>query len=352
LPSSGSDLAAIIYTSGSTGNPKGVTLSHANLAANVASILAYLKLTPADRTVSVLPFHYSYGNSVLHTHLAAGACLVIENNLLYPHRVVERMVSSGATGFAGVPSTYALLLNRVALDKYDLRSLKHVTQAGGPMTPALTQRLVAALPHTRVFVMYGQTEASARLTYLPPERLQEKLGTVGIPIRDVTLEIRDESGARCKPGVTGEVCARGPNIMVGYWQDEVATRAVLKDGWLATGDLGFLDEDGFLHLVARKTEMIKTGAHRVSPNDIEEALAALDGVEESAAIGVPDELLGQVVKVFVVARRGCTVAESDIRRHCQRQLAQYKVPKHVEFIDSLPRGAGGKLQRFRLLERK
>ncbi|MCG8013273.1 MAG: AMP-binding protein, partial [Candidatus Thiodiazotropha weberae] len=170
------DLASIIYTSGTTGSPKGVTLSHANLSANIDSIQKYLQLSSEDSILNVLPFYYSYGNSVLHTHLAVGGSLVLENNLVYPHRVVERIANEAVSGFSGVPSTFALLLGRVNLSDYDLSKLRYLTQAGGAMAPALTDKLLAALPKTEIFIMYGQTEASARLTYLPPAQICEKRG--------------------------------------------------------------------------------------------------------------------------------------------------------------------------------
>jgi acyl-CoA synthetase (AMP-forming)/AMP-acid ligase II len=189
-------LAALIYTSGTTGAPKAVTLTHGNLAANTDSIVEYLGLSALDSIVSVLPFYYSYGNSVLHTHIASGARLVIEQNLVYPHIVVESMARNAVTGFAGVPSTFALLASRVQFERYDLSALRYVTQAGGPMSPALTERVRALLPRARLFVMYGQTEAAARLTYVPPEKLNEKLGSVGIPIPGVQIEVRARRTAR------------------------------------------------------------------------------------------------------------------------------------------------------------
>jgi long-chain acyl-CoA synthetase len=179
VPPEGETPALILYTSGTTGQPKGVLLSHGNLASNTAGIVQYLGLTAEDSTVTVLPFYYSYGGSVLHTHLSVGARVVLERNLVYPQVIVEALARERVTGFAGVPSTYALLLSRVKLAEHDLSNLRYVTQAGGAMSPAVTQRLQAVLPRASIFVMYGQTEATARLTYLPPERLTDKLGSAG-----------------------------------------------------------------------------------------------------------------------------------------------------------------------------
>ncbi len=337
--------ALILYTSGTTGRPKGVTLSHRNLSANTSSILEYLRLGPDDSTVTVLPFHYSYGNSVLHTHLVAGACVTIERNLTYPHRFIELLASSRATGLAGVPSTFALLVSRVRLPDYDLSHLRYVTQAGGPMAPALQTRLTQALPHAQLFIMYGQTEATARLTYLPPERRQQKPGSVGIPLNGVELVVRREDGTEATPGQSGAIWARGANVMLGYWDDPEATARVLVNGWLHTGDTGHFDDEGYLYIDGRRSDIIKTGAHRVQPEDVEAAIAELDAVEEVAVVGCDDEILGEVIKAVVVRRHGMALDAMRILAHCRERLAAYKIPKIVQFAACLPRTQSGKLQR-------
>ena len=343
--------ACILYTSGTTGAPKGVLLTHANLAANGAAIVRYLALTEQDSIVCVLPFHYSYGSSVLHTHLLAGGCVIIETNLVYPHVVMEALARHRASGFAGVPSTFALLLSRVALEKYELSSLRYATQAGGAMAPALAQRLRQALPATtRLFVMYGQTEATARLTYLPPEDLERKPGSVGKALEGVSLEVRSEDGRRCEPLQGGEVWARGPNVMAGYWNDAATTATVLREGWLRTGDMGYLDTEGYLFLAGRRSDMIKAGAHRIHPKDVEEAIQELEGVAEAAVVGIDDEILGQAIKAFVVPAPGHHLDPLRIKAHCRERLAQYKIPKYVELIERLPKTASGKIRRHELVQ--
>ncbi|MCG7913404.1 MAG: acyl--CoA ligase [Candidatus Thiodiazotropha weberae] len=343
-----SDLASIIYTSGTTGSPKGVTLSHANLSANIESIQKYLQLSSEDSILNVLPFYYSYGNSVLHTHLAVGGSLILENNLVYPHRVVERIANEAVSGFSGVPSTFALLLGRVNLSDYDLSNLRYLTQAGGAMAPALTDKLLAALPKTEIFIMYGQTEASARLTYLPPAQICEKRGSIGIAIPDTRIEVRDKQGKVNPPGVTGEICASGENIMQGYWRDTEKSAQVLKDGWLYTGDLAHIDEDGYLYIDGRSSDMIKSGANRISPKEIEEVIQELDCVMEVAVVGVPDEMLGEIIKAFIVPKGDQQTDKKAIQRHCKQNLAIYKIPKSIEFISELPKTASGKIQKFQL----
>lgn len=340
--------AAIMYTSGTTGRPKGVTLSHHNLASNVASILGYLPVSEQDRCLHVLPFYYSYGNSVLHTHLAVGATLVLQNSMAYIHEVMTRMVVEQITGFSGVPTTYAHILARVQPGQYDLRHLRYLTQAGGAMAPALIERVRRELPQISFYVMYGQTEATARLAYLPPSMLERKSGSVGIPIPSVRLEIRDEQDRLVPAGATGEICVAGPNVMLGYWNDPAATAEVLRDGWLHTGDLGYRDEDGFVFIQGRATDMIKSGAHRIHPQDIEEVIAELEGVAEVAVVGMADEILGQAIKAVIVPRSGAVLTPMLVKAHCHARLASYKIPRAIEFATALPKTASGKVMRYQL----
>lgn len=340
--------AAIIYTSGTTGQPKGVTLSHGNLFHNTKSIIEYLGLKATDCIVNVLPFYYSYGNSILHSHIAVGATIVLANNMLFPKLILELIEKEKATGFSGVPATYALLLNRVKISDYNLSSLRYMTQAGGPMPPANITRLLDCVKEIEFYVMYGQTEATARLSYLPPSMLHKKIGSIGTAIPGVELEIRDKKGRRVIGDAVGEIYARGKNIMIGYWNDKERTKSVIKKGWLKTGDLAHYDEDGYIYIVGRSSEMIKTGANRVSPKDIEEVIVAIDGVEEVAAIGIPDKMLGQVIKVFIVKQNSIDIDEKVIMAYCKENLATYKLPKKIEFVTSIPKTASGKVQRFML----
>ena len=342
--------AVLIFTSGTTGEPKGALLTHGALAANVAAVQQVLPMQADDVTLCVLPFHYAFGGSVLHTHLTLGATLVLENSFMYPQQVMQRMVQRQVTAFYGVPSSYYLLLARGHLAHAPLPSLRYAAQAGGPMEPARIDEVCAAWPQASFWVMYGQTEACSRLTILPASVRQRKAGSVGLPLPGVRLRILDPLGQPLPAGATGEVCAQGPNLMQGYWDAPQDTAATLRDGWLHTGDLGHLDDDGFLFLQGRLREIIKVGAHRVAPLEIERVIQSVPGVRECAVVAQPDPLLGEAVRACVVHHPGVMpdVLRRDILRTCREQLALYKLPKHIDFVDDFPRTASGKVQKHRL----
>jgi acyl-CoA synthetase (AMP-forming)/AMP-acid ligase II len=341
------DPAAIIYTSGSTGAPRGATLSHRNLLTNTWSILEYLRLRPSDRMLVVLPFYYVYGMSLLNTHVAVGASLIVGTELFFPNKVIDRMQADGATGFAGVPSSFNVLLHRSRLRDDIPTTLRYVTQAGGAMAPELTRELIEAVPGVEIVVMYGATEASARLAYLPPDRLAEKIGSIGRAIPGVTLRVLRDDGSEAGVDEPGELVAQGENIMLGYWNAREETEAVLGAEGLRTGDLARRDSDGFLYIVGRKKEMIKSGAHRISPKEIEEQLVEHTDVLEAAVVGVPDDLLGEAIVAFVVLHESGTSPpdERAIQRFLLDRIAEYKVPRRILILDSLPKNESGKVQK-------
>lgn len=343
-------LALILYTSGTTGRPKGVMLSHRNLMANTRSIAEYLKLTENDSIVNVLPFFYSFGNSVLMTHLAVGGTVHIENRFTYPAVVVETMQQLQPTGFSGVPSTFYILLNKTDFLERPWPCLRYLSQAGGGMRTGTIRQLREAMPGVEIYIMYGQTEGSARLSYLKPELLERKLGSIGKGLPGVELRLVDERGESVGPGEVGEITARGDNIMTGYLNQPEATAQVLRDGWLWTGDMARIDEDGYFYIVSRKSDFIKTGSYRVSPGEVEEVVAERPEVEDVAACGIEDAMLGEAIMVAVVcpSERFDPVA---IREHCLARLPLYKVPRQVVRIDAVPRTASGKKRYVELRER-
>jgi acyl-CoA synthetase (AMP-forming)/AMP-acid ligase II len=347
----GSDIASIVYTSGTTGRPKGVMLSHDNYLANARSIIEYLHLCERDKVMVVLPFCYSYGKSLLTTHLMAGGTLVLENSFMYPNTVFDKMVEEGVTGFAGVPSTFAILLNRSNIRNYRFPELRYVTQAGGAMSPQHARELCAVLPETKVYIMYGQTEATARLTYLEPEELLKRAGSIGKAIPGVQIDVVGEAGVPARDGQEGEIVATGKNIMAGYWNDPEQTGKVLKEGRLFTGDIGRKDGDGYFYIVGRRSDMIKSGAHRISPKEIEEVILEMNEVHEVSVVGIPDEILGEAIRAVIVLKEGFQPDGKKVQRHCQTKLASFKIPKEVFFTLELPKTSSGKIRKFLLKDR-
>lgn len=345
------ELACLYYTSGSTGLSKGVMLSHLNILENTRSIVQYLGLNRNDRMMVILPFFYCYGASLIHTHFTVGGSLVIENQFLYPNKVLEMMQGEKVTGLAGVPYTFAILLRRSNIRSYTFENLRYVTQAGGAMAPSLVQELREVLPRTKVFIMYGQTEASARLSYLPPELLDKKPGSIGKGIPNVELRVLNGQGSKVKPGEVGEIVARGNNLMMGYWNSPEETRKVMDELGLHTGDLARIDEEGFIFIVGRRKDMIKSGSHRVGAKEIEDMIMKEQSVLDCAVIGIEDELMGEVIKAFVVPVSRHGTRKEDIINFCKKNLPAYKVPRTVEIVKSLPRNEAGKVVKEKLEDR-
>lgn len=343
------DVAQVIYTSGTTGHPKGVTLSHGNLAANCRSILDYLQLGADDSVFVILPFFYSYGNSLLITHLAVGARLVLASDFVFWNRALDLMESQRATGFAGVPSSYAMLLHKSDFGKRSFSHLRYLTCAGGGLAPAVAEQLRRIVPGARLFLMYGQTEATARLSTLLPEEFDAKPGSIGRGIPGVELEVLDESGRPVRVGAVGEIVATGANVMLGYWNDPEATARVLRPEGLWTGDLARVDDDGYLFIVGRKNDIIKSGAYRINPKEIEDVILEVRGVAETAVVGIPDEIMGESPVAFVVRSSTDDATDADkIHNHCRRHLPRYKLAREIRFVESLPKTSTGKVKRAEL----
>lgn len=343
--------ALILYTSGSTGASHAVVQTFRNIEANSQSIVEYLRLTADDRASLTLPLFYCYGRSVLQTHFLVGGSVFLDNRMAFPRLVLEAIATEGCTGFAGVPLTFEIIRRQVDVSSIALARLRYVTQAGGAMASDSIAWARAAFGPAEFFVMYGQTEATARLSYLPPERAVDKAGSIGVPIPGVELQVVDEDGRELSPGEVGELVARGDNVTLGYLDEPEETARILRDGWLWTGDLASRDADGYLFLKGRTREFLKIGGHRVSPTEIEHAIARHPDVEDVGVIGMTDDLMGEVPVAFIVTRSGTATGPDEIRRFCRQNLPPYQVPGSVVVVDALPRNEAGKLLRAELATR-
>jgi acyl-CoA synthetase (AMP-forming)/AMP-acid ligase II len=337
--------AEIIFTSGSTGKPKGVVISHKNLIANTSSIIEYLKLTSDDRMLVVLPFYYCYGLSLFHTHLRVGGSVILNNSFIFLGGIIRDLRDQKCTGFAGVPSHFQILLRKSeSFRETKFPDLKYVTQAGGKLAPIFIDEFRHSFPDVTFWVMYGQTEATARLSYLPPELYEAKKGSMGKGIPGVELRVVDEKGKPVKPGEIGEVIARGDNIMTGYLNDEEGTASALRNGWLYTGDLGTVDEDGYIFLTARKKEIIKVRGKRISPKEIEAVILEIPEVIDCSIEGIDDDIQGEMLKATVVIRKDSKekLTGEAIMEHCSKHLALFKIPQVYDLKEELTISATGK----------
>jgi acyl-CoA synthetase (AMP-forming)/AMP-acid ligase II len=277
------------------------------------------------------------------THIAAAATMIVLQSMVYPKVVLDLMREHGATGLSGVPSTFALLAASPAARQYAFPGLRYIAQAGGPMSPKLAAEAQSIFPGAAVFIMYGQTEASARLSYLHPDDFAKKPGSIGKAIPGVTLKLLDKQGAPVKPGEVGEIVACGPNIMQGYWQDPAGTAQVLRKEGLWTGDLAKMDAEGFFYIVSRKSEMIKSGAHRIGPKEIEDIILEHPAVRETAVFGIEDGILGEAVAACVVTKQGGSCTAQELLLHCRQNLPAFKVPHRVLLVETLPKTPSGKV---------
>jgi long-chain acyl-CoA synthetase len=336
------DVAQVVFTSGSTSTPRGVLQTTKNLCASTDSIVEFLQLTQADRAMLVLPLFYVYGKSVLLSHLRVGGSVLLDHRFMYPRLVLAAIGAERCTNFAGVPLTFESLRRRVDVSTIDHSSLRFVTQAGGAMSPETVAWTRAAFAPAQLYVMYGQTEATSRLSYLPPALASEKQGSVGRGMPGVELRVVNDHGTLLPPGVEGQLIARGEVIMRGYLDAPEETTKVLRDGWLWTGDLARCDEDGFIFLTGRAKHVLKLGGHRVAPAELERALTSWAGVREAVVVGAPDGLEGEVAIAFVISD-DLQLDSSALLRHCRSLLPAPRVPRRVVLVADFPRNTAGKV---------
>lgn len=346
------DLACLIYTSGSTGEPKGVMSAHNNVVFAASSIISYLQNQPDDIVLNLLPLSFDYGLYQLLMTFKFGGTLVLERSFAYPAQIFKRIAAEKVTGFPLVPTIAAILL-QMDLSSYDFSSLRYITNTAAALSPSHITALKEKFPQATLFSMYGLTETK-RTLYLPPEQLAKRPNSVGIPIPGTEAWVEDvETGQRLGPGEIGELVIRGSHVMRGYWEKPEKTAERFRPGSIPgerlcySGDLFRVDNEGFFYFVGRKDDIIKSRGEKVAPKEIENVLFSLDGVVETAVIGIPDPVLGEAIKAFIVPKDD-TLSEKDVLRHCRQHLEDFMVPQQIEFRDALPKSSNGKIAKKEL----
>jgi long-chain acyl-CoA synthetase len=345
------DLASLIYTSGTTGNPKGVMMTHRNMVSASTSITTYLENRESDIVLSVLPLSFDYGLYQVLMASQFGGTVVLEKSFLYPYAVINLIRSERVTGLPIVPTISAILLQMEELRNERFEHLRYISNTAAALPVSHITGLREVFPGVTIYSMYGLTECK-RVSYLPPAELDRRPTSVGKGMPNEQVYLVDESDrVITEPGVIGQLVVRGANVMMGYWELPEETAKMLRPGrypWekvLYTGDLFKMDAEGYLYFIARGDDIIKSRGEKVSPKEVENALYAIDGVLEAVVVGVPDEVLGEAIKAYVVVKKGAALTGKDILARCAAGLEDFMVPKYVEFRDELPKTSTGKITR-------
>lgn len=343
------DVAVILYTSGTTGKPKGVMLTHQSILFEIGQVAEWFTMSQADRVLNVMPL-YHVGGLVLGllAPLYVQATIVIARHFS-ALEFINTVVKYKITMFSAVPTMFIMMLNAVQQTdlENDFSSLRFCIGGGSSMPPDLIENFENIFS-ARVIEGYGLTEAMGCL--FNPVKGLCKNGSVGLPLPGVEVRIADKNNVWLSAGKIGELQIKGPNVMKGYWNRETETQQVLKDGWLQTGDMGYMDHDGYFFLIGRKKDIIIRGGENIYPKEIEDVLYALDDIREAAVVGSSDAIFGEEVRAYVSVKPGRPVSESDIISYCQKKLAKFKCPKSIIFLEELPKNATGKINK-KLLKR-
>lgn len=348
------DLASLIYTSGSTGEPKGVMHSHQSMLFVLHSLVEYLRLDATDRLLCVLPLAFDYGLYQWLMSVKVGATLVLERSFIFPSQVFHALEAEGVTVFPGVPTIFSLLLASHERQPLNFSSVRRVTNTAAALPANFNARLREVFPNADIYRMYGLTECK-RVSYLPPELIEQKPDSVGIAIPGTEVMVLDESGQPVKPGEVGTLYVRGSHVMMGYWNQPEKSAHMLKPGalpgerLLCTHDLFTVDEDGCLYFVGRTDDIIKSRGEKVSPAEVESVLYGIEGIREAVVIGIPDPLLGQAVMACVSIAEHSDLCESRIKKLCGEKLEAFMVPKYVTILPELPKSANNKTDKQALV---
>lgn len=341
------DVVIMLHTSGTTNNPKRVMLTHQNLISNVESNISSLKLDKKDKVLIALPMYFGYCNTAQFlTHLYLGASMVIMHSMFLPKQFFEIIQQEKITNFTAVPSMLLMIMEYRYSNNYNTSSLRYICFGGSSFSSESIQKLIKQFDHINFVQTYGQTEASPRITTLLPDHAVDKCGSVGTPIPNVQLKIVDEEGNCIKPYETGEVIVCGKNVMRGYYKQEEITNKTIVNSWLHTGDLGYLDKDGFLYICGRKKNMIISGGINIYPEELEEIIQQYDCVKEVCVISEVHKLLGEVPIAKVVLKENEECTQSEIRNYCTSKLAHYKVPFRFDFVRNIDKTYNGKVRRY------
>jgi fatty-acyl-CoA synthase len=344
----------IQYTSGTTGFPKGATLSHHNILNNGFFVTELLNLTERDVTCLPVPFYHCFGMVMgnLGT-LSHGGCVVIPAPSFDPGATLEAVAAEGVTSLYGVPTMFIAMLDHERFDSFDLTSLRTGIMAGSPCPIEVMKKVVERMHMSEVAICYGMTETSPVSTQTRvDDPLERRVGTVGRVGPHVEVKVIDpESGLVVERGVAGELCTRGYSVMLGYWDDaERTAEAVDRAGWMHTGDLATMDDEGYLNIVGRSKDMVIRGGENVYPREIEEFLYTHEDVADVQVVGVPDARYGEELCAWVIVRAGASLDEDAVREYCRGSLAHFKVPRYVIFADEFPMTVTGKVQKFKMRE--
>ncbi|QPR68038.1 long-chain fatty acid--CoA ligase [Lysinibacillus macroides] len=342
------DTAVVMYTSGTTGKPKGVMLTHQNIAATACIWSESMQMSNKDRMFICTPLFHCAGLHVFAMPMFYQGGTVIIEEAFTPTKTLAQIATTAATIFFGVPSMYTIILNTPGFKEHSLHHLRLLCYGAAPMPYELVKQIKEAFPNVKVQNLYGQTENSPAATSLLDSDALTKIGSVGKPLAQTEVWVVDSEGNPVPAGEVGEICVKGPQVMKGYLRNPEETARTVKNGWLYSGDLGRFDKEGYLYIVDRKKDLIIRGGENIYPIEVEEVLYQIPEVLEAAVVGLPHEVYGEVPKAYVVLKEGKSIEETTILSYCQTQLAKYKVPYEIEFLAELPRNASGKVLKHTL----
>lgn len=337
------DVAIIMYTSGTTGRPKGAMITHFNLCNNVISVSRTLETRAGERTLIAVPLFHITGTMFQFMHMMSIGGTVILLRNFKTQAMLDLLAQEKITFFIGVPTMYVLMMINPGFREYDFSSLKIAAYGGAPMSESTISQLFEHFRGLHLHNTYGATETTGSCTMMPHQEAILRSTSIGLPFMVNDIKVMDEKGKEVPAGEVGELWIKGPNVVKGYWNNPQATASEFIDGFWRSGDLGRLDQDGFVYLMDRKKDMINRGGEKIFCVEVENVICSYPKVQEAAVVGVPDEIFGEQVKAVIVPKPGEEIEEEEIKQFLKGKLADFKIPKHFVFVGELPRNPGGKV---------